>query len=100
MNKINWHSIALENIFTETKSKKEGLTGLESSERLKKFGRNAFPQQKSYSKIRLFLNQFNSPLIQSLTITDWIVIFNISFIETILIELFKKKIFLKQNYRL
>jgi Ca2+-transporting ATPase len=45
------------------KSKKDGLTSLEATERLKKFGRNAFPQEKPYSKIRLFLSQFNNPLI-------------------------------------
>jgi len=58
----NWHSISLAEVFSETQSKKEGLSALEASQRLKKFGRNVLPQEKPYSKIWLFLNQFNSPL--------------------------------------
>jgi len=58
----NWHAISLEKVFAETGSKKDGLTSPEATERLKKFGRNTLPQEKPYSKIRLFLSQFNSPL--------------------------------------
>jgi Ca2+-transporting ATPase len=58
----NWHTIPLAEIFSETKSRKEGLTDLEVDQRLKDFGRNILPQEKPYSKIRLFLHQFNSPL--------------------------------------
>jgi len=65
----NWHAISLEKIFAETGSKKDGLTNSEATERLKKFGRNALPQEKPYSKIRLFLNQFNSPLMYILLTT-------------------------------
>jgi Ca2+-transporting ATPase len=58
----NWHTISLAEVFSETKSKKEGLTISEVDRRLKEFGRNVLPQEKPYSKIRLFLGQFNSPL--------------------------------------
>lgn len=61
MNK-KWHSISLKEIFNELKSQKEGLAGSEAIARLKKSGRNVLPQGKPYSKMRLFLGQFNSPL--------------------------------------
>src|SRR3989344_4476832 len=58
----NWHAISLSEVFSETKSSKEGLTDSEAHQRLKELGRNVLPQEKPYSKIRLFLSQFNSPL--------------------------------------
>lgn len=67
--KKNWHTIPLEKVLAETESKKEGLTSLDATERLKKFGRNTLPQEKPYSKLRLFLSQFNSPLMYILLTT-------------------------------
>ncbi|MFH1575451.1 MAG: HAD-IC family P-type ATPase [Candidatus Nealsonbacteria bacterium] len=65
----NWHTISLENVFTETGGRKDGLTGSEATEKLERFGRNSLPQEKPYSKIRLFLSQFNSPLMYILLVT-------------------------------
>lgn len=65
----NWHAIPLEKVFAETGSKKEGFSSPEATERLKKFGRNTLPQEKPYSRIRLFLHQFNSPLMYILLTT-------------------------------
>ena len=67
--KNNWYSISLEKVFTETKGTKNGLTSPEVAERLEKFGGNVLPQEKPYSKIRLFLSQFNSPLMYILLAT-------------------------------
>ena len=64
-----WHKIALKEVFSETKSGKEGLTISEVNQRLRGFGRNVLPQEKPYSKIRLFLNQFHSPLMYILLAT-------------------------------
>ena len=64
-----WHTISLAEVFSETKSKKEGLAALEANQRLKELGRNILPQEKPYSKIRLFLSQFNSPLMYILLAT-------------------------------
>lgn len=69
MHKKNWHFIPLEKIFIETESRKIGLTNSEVIEKLKKFGGNTFPQEKPYSKIRLFFGQFNSPLMYILLST-------------------------------
>jgi Ca2+-transporting ATPase len=65
----NWHTISLAEIFSETKSRNEGLTSAEATQRLKEFGYNTLPQEKPYSKIRLFLSQFNSPLMYILFAT-------------------------------
>ncbi|TRZ64499.1 MAG: HAD family hydrolase [Spirochaetia bacterium] len=67
--KKNWHAFSLAEVFSKTKSRKEGLTNLEANQRLKDFGRNVLPQEKPYSKIRLFLSQFNSPLMYILLTT-------------------------------
>jgi len=66
---VNWHSIPIAKIFSETKSRKEGLTAVEVIKKLKEFGQNTLPQEKPYSKIRLFLSQFNSPLMYILLAT-------------------------------
>ena len=65
----NWHAISIDNIFTELKTKEGGLTNSEANRRLKESGRNTLPQEKPYSKIRLFLRQFNSPLMYILLAT-------------------------------
>ena len=65
----NWHAISAENIFTELKTEKEGLTAAEADKRLKELGRNTLPQERPYSKILLLLRQFNSPLMYILLTT-------------------------------
>ncbi len=50
-------------------SAKNGLTTSEAERRLKKFGQNVLPQEKPYSKIKLFFRQFNSPLMYILLAT-------------------------------
>jgi magnesium-transporting ATPase (P-type) len=65
----NYHAIPLAEVFYKTKSRKEGLTAFEGEQRLKEHGRNVLPQEKPYSKIRLFLRQFNSPLMYILLAT-------------------------------
>ena len=55
--------------FYRDKKQKNGLISPEAIERIKKFGRNVLPQEKPYSKIRLFLSQFNSPLMYILLTT-------------------------------
>lgn len=64
-----WHSISLAEIFSKTKSRKEGLTASETIRKLKESGLNTLPQEKPYSKIRLFLGQFNSLLMYILLTT-------------------------------
>ncbi|XLQ20007.1 MAG: cation-translocating P-type ATPase [Candidatus Moraniibacteriota bacterium] len=44
-------------------SSENGLSDFDSSGRLNEFGKNELPKQKKMSRLRLFLRQFNNPLI-------------------------------------
>jgi magnesium-transporting ATPase (P-type) len=59
---IKWHSLSVDEALTKIKSSAEGLSEAEAAKRLARLGANELPQQKPYSKLRLFLNQFKSPL--------------------------------------
>ncbi len=65
---IKWHILSIEEIFRRTGSSKEGLSAKEAQERLRKWGPNALPEERPYSKIRLFLHQFNNPLMYILLV--------------------------------
>lgn len=69
---MDWHSITLEKTFSKTKGKKEGLTSAEVKNRLKEFGPNVLPEEKPYSKTRLFLRQLNSILVYIVLVAAFI----------------------------
>ena len=60
---LNWHQLegqtVLEKLFTSAK----GLNEEEAKFRLKEFGLNKIAIEKKVNKIKLFLNQFNNPII-------------------------------------
>ena len=58
-----WQSLKLEKVFQDLKTDRNGLFGFEAKRRLDKYGENVLPKEKPYSKIKLFLSQFNSPLV-------------------------------------
>src|SRR3954471_16715394 len=60
--KTKWHSLEPDEVFANTKSSALGLAENEATARLKKLGLNELPHEKPYSKLRLFFNQFNNPL--------------------------------------
>lgn len=62
-----------------------GLSDTEARDRLHRLGPNELPHEKSYSKLRLFLNQFNSPLMFILFCTIGISIFLKHYPDTIFI---------------
>ncbi len=66
---MNWRSMPLQKVFAETNSSPNGLSSDEVLARQKKFGLNTLPQEKPYSKIRLFFSQFNTPLMYILLAT-------------------------------
>ncbi|OGZ38593.1 MAG: hypothetical protein A3E90_01410 [Candidatus Portnoybacteria bacterium RIFCSPHIGHO2_12_FULL_40_11] len=70
-----WHSFSVEKIFKELKTQKEGLTQEEAQKRLQKFGLNKLPHEKPSSGLRLFLRQFESPLIYILLLAGLITLF-------------------------
>src|SRR3989344_5121015 len=59
----SWHSFSLEKTFEKLESSDRGLSLDAANERLKQYGANSLPEEKPHSKLRLFLNQFQSPLI-------------------------------------
>ena len=66
--KNKWHTYSLEEIFSKLGTNPDGLTIREAEQRLKKSGRNVLPQEKPLSRARLFLSQFNSPLMYILLV--------------------------------
>jgi Ca2+-transporting ATPase len=50
-------------VLLHLQSSENGLSNFDASGRLGTFGKNALPQKKKKSRIRLFLRQFNNPLV-------------------------------------
>jgi Ca2+-transporting ATPase len=92
---IAWHSISWKEAVEELDSDyKQGLKEKEVRKRQKEFGKNLLPRERSLSKIKIFFQQFKSPLIYILLIagivvlifreyTDAIVIFGAVFLNII-----------------
>src|SRR3989344_2751492 len=57
------YSFSLEKVFNKLESSDRGLSFDVVKKRLKQNGPNSFPEEKPHSKLRLFLSQFQSPLI-------------------------------------
>jgi len=95
MAEIFWHNLSIEEIAKLQRTNlKEGLSEEEVQSRQKEFGKNKLPEEKPLSRLRIFLEQFRSPLIYILVIagiitlilkdyTDAIVIFGAVFLNTI-----------------
>ncbi|MCR4330973.1 MAG: HAD-IC family P-type ATPase [Patescibacteria group bacterium] len=69
-----WYSFSLEKTFHKLESSDRGLSLGLAKERLKQYGANSFPEEKPQSRLRLFLEQFQSPLIYIL-LTASVVVF-------------------------
>jgi len=90
-----WHNLSIEEVTKILKTDlKEGLTEKEVRERREKFGPNKLPEEKPLSSLKIFLEQFRSPLIYILVIagiitlilkeyTDSVVIFGAVILNTI-----------------
>ncbi len=91
----NWHNLSKKRVIELLKVDPEkGLTEEEVRARQKKLGLNLLPEEKPLSKLRIFLEQFRSPLIYILIIagvvtfilgeiTDSVVIFGAVILNTI-----------------
>jgi len=80
-----WHSIAWKKVLKEVETSLNGLSEEEVKKRYQRFGLNKLPEEKPYSKIRLFLNQFMSPLIYILVIAGFITLFLKEYTDAIII---------------
>jgi len=66
---IFWHNISCKEVFKKLRSDIEkGLSEEEVKIRQEKFGKNVLPEEKPLSKLKIFLGQFQSPLIYILLI--------------------------------
>ncbi len=96
MIKNDWHNLSSEEVIKILNSDFEnGLSEKEVKSRQEKFGFNKLPEEKPLSKLKIFLEQFKSPLIYILVIagiiplilrdfSDAIVIFGAVFLNTII----------------
>ena len=95
MAEIFWHNLSKEEVIKILRSDIDvGLTEKEVEIRQREFGKNLLPEEKPLSRLKIFLEQFRSPLIYILVIagiitlilkdyTDAIVIFGAVFLNTI-----------------
>src|SRR3989344_3874298 len=81
----NWHALTIENIFEELKTSKEGVTSVIAAKNLKKFGYNVLPEERPYSKLRLFFSQCNSILIYIIFVMLAVSLFLRHYADTIFI---------------
>ncbi len=91
----NWHNFSWEEtVKILSSNSKDGLSEKEVKIRQKQSGFNKLPEEKPFSKLKIFLEQFKSPLIYILVIagaitlvlrdiTDAVVIFGAVFLNTI-----------------
>ena len=70
-----WHSLSVRQVLKELSSSKDGLSVEEVQARLEKFGPNALPEKKRFSRLGIFLSQFKSPLIYLLVVAGAISFF-------------------------
>lgn len=64
-----YYDQTIEDIYNELDSNQNGLNPNEAKERLKKFGKNILPKKKRPSFLKLYLNEFKSPIEIILVIT-------------------------------
>ena len=60
---IEWHTKSIEDIFALIGTNEQGLSNTEVATRLQKYGENKLPEAKRDNLARVFLRQFQSPLI-------------------------------------
>jgi Ca2+-transporting ATPase len=80
-----WHSFSVNKTFEELNSQLAGLSEQEAQQRLKKFGFNRLSEEKSFSKVKLFLEQLRSPLVYILLIGGVITVFLADYTDSIII---------------
>jgi len=72
---FDFHSATIEDSFAKVKSSVNGLSSSGAQKRLLSFGQNKLSETKSLAPLKIFLNQFKSPLIYILLIAGFISLF-------------------------
>lgn len=65
---MNWYRTTIEEIYRKLNTTEKGLTTEEAEQRLRIYGPNKLPEEKKINRLRIFLHQFESPLIYILLI--------------------------------
>ncbi len=85
MNRM-WHSLSSQEVLQKLNSNSgQGLSNEEVKIREKEFGKNKLPEEKSLSKLKIYLEQFKSPLIYILIFAGIITLFLREFTDSIVI---------------
>ncbi len=73
MSQVSWYQLSKKEVIRALKTNTEnGLSEKEVLSRQKEFGKNKLPQKKPFSGLRIFLGQFQSPLIYILLVAGLI----------------------------
>ena len=67
-----WHTNSAENIYSELKSSKEGLTSADAQVRLKNYGPNKLIKRKDYTALKILIGQFKSFLVGLLIVAMFV----------------------------
>lgn len=65
---MNWFGLSVTDAFRELQTSERGMSAAEAALRLERYGTNSLPEQKPISRLRIFLHQFQSPLIYILIV--------------------------------
>ncbi|MFH1173232.1 MAG: HAD-IC family P-type ATPase, partial [bacterium] len=77
-----WHSYNLDQVLADLKTSPAGLSFGEAKKRLKLYGLNKLPEEKTLSRVIIFLSQFKSPLVYILLIASGITFFLKEYTDT------------------
>ena len=66
MTQINWHTIAINDVFAQSKSSEKGLSAESVNQRLEEFGKNELVEKAKKSPLIIFLSQFKDFMIMVL----------------------------------
>ena len=83
----NWHALAIEDVLKKLSTTENGLSSREADNRLGKYGRNVLPKERPLSSLRIFISQFQSPLIYFLALAGVVTLFLSDYTDAIVIFL-------------
>ncbi|MDM7202697.1 MAG: cation-transporting P-type ATPase, partial [Thermodesulfobacteriaceae bacterium] len=65
---MNWYQLSIKEIYQQLKTSERGLSSEEVEKRLKQYGYNKLIEEEKINKLKIFLHQFESPLIYILIV--------------------------------
>jgi calcium-translocating P-type ATPase len=80
-----WHAMSPEEVASTLATGQDGLSQSDVDERIERFGPNVLEEEQPQSAVRLFFNQFRSPLIYILVVAAVATVFVQEYIDTAVI---------------